>query len=127
MYVALASMILNAVLAWFLGFHLGYGHIGLALASSISAFFTVVVLIYLLKREDVYEASEGWGLFWIRLIFASAVLILFINYFGDEVSILRELNDLGKIFYILKMVFLGIALYLLALRITGLKLRDFVN
>tara|TARA_B100001769_G_scaffold48578_2_gene34799 strand:- start:2 stop:1426 length:1425 start_codon:yes stop_codon:yes gene_type:complete len=127
MYVALASMILNAVLAWFLGFHLGYGHIGLALASSISAFFTVVVLIYLLKREDVYEASEGWGLFWIRLIFASAVLILFINYFGDEVSILRELNDLGKIFYILKMVFLGIALYLLALRLTGLKLKDFVN
>jgi len=97
------------------------------LASSISAFFTVVVLIYLLKREDVYEASEGWGLFWIRLIFASAVLILFINYFGDEVSILRELNVLGKIFYILKMVFLGISLYLLALRLTGLKLRDFVN
>ena len=59
--------------------------------------------------------------------FASAVLILFINYFGDEVSILRELNDLGKIFYILKMVFLGIALYLLGLRLTGLKLRDFVN
>ena len=87
MYVALASMILNAVLAWFLGFHLGYGHIGLALASSISAFFTVVVLIYLLKSEDVYEASEGWGLFWIRLIFASAFLILFINYFGNALFI----------------------------------------
>ena len=53
MFVALASMILNALLAWYLGFSLGYGHIGLALASSISAFFTVITLLVLLKLEDV--------------------------------------------------------------------------
>ena len=45
MYVALASMILNAFLAWLLGFNLSYGHVGLALASSISAFFTVLTLL----------------------------------------------------------------------------------
>ena len=85
MYVALASMVLNALLAWQLGFSLGYGHIGLALASSISA-FTVIVLLYLLKKEDVYEASDGWISFWIRLIFSSLILILFLIYFGEVQS-----------------------------------------
>ena len=83
MYVALASMILNAFLAWFLGFNLSYGHVGLALASSISAFFTVLTLLVLLKRDDVYRPSEGWLLFWLRLVFASLLLVLFLSFFGQ--------------------------------------------
>jgi len=127
MYVALASMVLNALLAWQLGFSLGYGHIGLALASSISAFFTVIVLLYLLKKEDVYEASDGWISFWIRLIFSSLILILFLNYFGESAVLVREFSDIGKIFYVSKMVVFGIVLYLLGLRLTGMKLKDLVN
>ena len=127
MYVALASMVLNALLAWQLGFSLGYGHIGLALASSISAFFTVIVLLYLLKKEDVYEASDGWISFWIRLIFSSLILILFLIYFGESAVLVREFSDIGKIFYVSKMVVFGIVLYLLGLRLTGMKLKDLVN
>ena len=82
MYVALASMVLNAILAWMLGFNLGYGHIGLALASSISAFFTVLTLLFLLRKEKVYQPSSGWLIFWARLAFASAILIAFISNFG---------------------------------------------
>jgi putative peptidoglycan lipid II flippase len=127
MYVALISMVLNAVLAWLLGFNLGYGHVGLALASSISAFFTAMTLLFLLKREKIYEPSKGWIVFWIRLSFASIVLILFLVYFNKEVSDLREFTNFGRIVYLLKMVILGIGLYLLALRLSGLRIKDFIN
>jgi len=127
MYVALASMILNALLAWFLGFNLGYGHIGLALASSISAFFTVITLLLMLYSRNIYQPSNGWFLFWIRLSFASFFLSVFLYYFGQDAASLRALTDFGKIFYILKIVILGIGLYLLALRLTGLKIKDFLN
>jgi putative peptidoglycan lipid II flippase len=127
MYVALASMILNALLAWFLGFNLGYGHIGLALASSISAFFTVITLLLMLYSRNIYQPSNGWFLFWIRLSFASFFLSVFIYYFGQDAASLRALTDFGKIFYILKIVILSIGLYLLALRLTGLKIKDFLN
>ena len=120
-------MVLNAVLAWLLGFNLGYGHVGLALASSISAFFTVMTLLFLLKREKIYESSKGWIVFWIRLSIASIVLILFLVYFNKEVSDLREFTNFGRIVYLLKMVILGIGLYLLALRLSGLRIKDFIN
>jgi putative peptidoglycan lipid II flippase len=127
MYVALASMVLNAVLAWLLGFNLGYGHIGLALASSISAFFTVLTLLFLLRKEKVYAPSSGWLIFWSRLAFASAILIAFILSFGEAVSTLREFTATAQLLYILKMVTISIALYFLALRLTGMKVKDFLN
>ena len=127
MYVALASMILNAFLAWFLGFNLSYGHVGLALASSISAFFTVLTLLILLKRDDVYRPSEGWLIFWLRLVFASLLLVLFLSLFGQEAAYLRNSSDFEQIFYLLKMIIIGIGLYLIALRLTGLKIKSFVN
>ena len=127
MYVALASMVLNAILAWMLGFNLGYGHIGLALASSISAFFTVLTLLFLLRKEKVYTPSSGWLIFWARLAFASAILIAFILSFGEAVSTLREFTAIAQLLYILKMVIICIALYFLALRLTGMKVKDFLN
>ena len=127
MYVALASMVLNAILAWMLGFNFGYGHIGLALASSISAFFTVLTLLFLLRKEKVYTPSSGWLIFWARLAFASAILIAFILSFGEAVSTLREFTAIAQLLYILKMVIISIALYFLALRLTGMKVKDFLN
>ena len=127
MYVALASMVLNAILAWMLGFNLGYGHIGLALASSISAFFTVLTLLFLLRKEKVYQPSSGWLIFWARLAFASAILIAFISNFGEAASALRKFSVIAQIIYILKMIVISMALYFLALRLTGMKVKDFLN
>ena len=127
MYVALASMVLNAILAWMLGFNLGYGHIGLALASSISAFFTVLTLLFLLRKEKVYQPSSGWLIFWVRLAIASAILIVFISNFGEAASALRKFTVIAQIIYILKMITISMALYFLALRLTGMKVKDFLN
>ena len=127
MYVALASMVLNAILAWMLGFNLGYGHIGLALASSISAFFTVLTLLFLLRKEKIYQPSSGWLIFWVRLAFASAILIAFISNFGEAASALRKFTVIAQIIYILKMITISMALYFLALRLTGMKVKDFLN
>ena len=127
MYVALASMVLNAILAWMLGFNLGYGHVGLALASSISAFFTVLTLLFLLRKEKVYQPSSGWLIFWVRLAFASAILIAFISNFGEAASALRKFTVIAQIIYILKMITISMALYFLALRLTGMKAKDFLN
>jgi hypothetical protein len=58
---------------------------------------------------------------------ASTVLILFIFYFEEETLYLREISSFGKIFYILKMVTIGMTLYFLTLRLTGMKIKDFLN
>ena len=127
MIVALGSMILNGVLAWIFGFYLGYGHIGLAIASSVSAFFTVITLLILLRIEEIYEPSAGWLVFWLRLLFAAILLIVWLIYFDQDIFYLRERTTFDKASYLLKMVIVGILIYLLALRVTGLKIKDFLN
>jgi len=127
MIVALISMILNGILAWALGFYLGYGHIGLALASSISAFFTVLTLLILLRIEDVYKPSTGWLIFWLRILLASIALIVWLVYFDQDIFYLRELSIFGKTTYLAKMVFVGMLIYIVTLRITGMKVKEFQN
>ena len=92
MVVALISMVLNAFLAWLLAFQLGYAHVGLALASSISAFFTVITLLILLYKDKVYKSSKGWIYFLFRMLIASLVLILLINFFSQEVEYLSLIH-----------------------------------
>ena len=125
MYVALASMILNAFLAWLLAFYLGYAHVGLALASTISAFFTVVTLLFILYKDNVYNASKGWIVFLFKMSLASLVLISLLYYFGKEVDYLRQIGEFSRFLYIIKIILIGMFGYFLSLWILGLRIKDF--
>ena len=127
MYVALTSMILNAFLAWLLAFYLGYAHVGLALASTISAFFTVVTLLFILYQDNVYKASNGWIVFLLKMLLASLVLIFLLYYFGKEVDYLRQISEFGRFFFIIKIISIGMFGYFLSLWILGLRIKDFSN
>ncbi len=127
MIVALISMVLNAFLAWLLAFRLGYAHVGLALASSISAFFTVITLLFILRKDRVYKASQGWIYFLLRMLIASIVLILLIGYFGKEVDYLRQISEFSRFLYIIKIVLIGMVGYFLSLWILGIRIKDFSN
>ena len=127
MIVALISMVLNAFLAWLLAFQLGYAHVGLALASSISAFFTVITLLFILRKDKVYKASQGWIYFLLRMLIASIVLILLIGFFGKEVDYLRQISEFSRFLYIIKIVLIGMVGYFLSLWILGIRIKDFSN
>ena len=127
MIVALISMVLNAFLAWLLAFQLGYAHVGLALASSISAFFTVITLLFILHKDKVYKASKGWIYFLLRVLIASIVLILLIGYFGQDVDYLRQISEFSRFLYIFKIVLIGMVGYFSSLWILGIRIKDFSN
>jgi len=127
MIVALISMVLNAFLAWLLAFQLGYAHVGLALASSISAFFTVITLLFILRKDKVYKTSKGWVYFLFRMLIASIVLILLIGFFAQEVDYLRQISEFSRFLYIIKIVLIGMVGYFLSLWILGIRIKDFSN
>ncbi len=127
MIVALISMIINAFLAWLLGFKLGYAHVGLALASSISAIFTVITLLIILWKKEIYKASSGWINFFFKLCIATFVLASIIIYFGEETNNLRQITEFGRFIYIIKIVFIGMAGYFITLWFLGLRAKDFSN
>ena len=51
MYVALLSLFLNAFLNYFFAFRLGYGHVGIAIGSSIAAIISVLILEIILIKD----------------------------------------------------------------------------
>ena len=126
-YVALLSMVLNAFLAWLLGFHLGYNHVGLALASSISAFFTIIALLYLLRKEKIYRFEKGWFLFFVRLICASLILYLTVGLINVDIEVWRNSYEVERFIRLLAILALSIAAYFMTLWASGIRLKDLTN
>ena len=123
--IALLSMVLNAFLAWLLGFHLGFNHVGLALASSLSAFFTVFALVFYLRKDSIYVAEKGWFVFFIRLIIACFVLYICIEFFNQDVANWRLLEGVSRFLNLAVLIGFGIFAYLATLWILGLRKIDF--
>ena len=91
--VALASMIVNAFLAWLLAFYLGLNHVGLAMASSIAAYFSISILLFILLKNKIYEVQKGWIVFLGRIVMACLLMALIVHFMNIETFAWRELEQ----------------------------------
>ena len=76
-----ANMILNFLFVLPLMYFWNMGHVGLALATSVSAWMNAGLLLRGLLREGVYHFQGGWGAYLLRLLAATAAMagvVLFI-------------------------------------------------
>ena len=122
--VALAAMLLNALLAWVLAFYLGMNHVGLAVASSIAAYFSAVLLLFILLKNKIYHLEPGWFIFLGRLGLACLIMFLTVDYLNVEILAWRELEQLTRFINLLFIIFVAIASYVLVLWILGLRLTN---
>lgn len=68
----ITNMGLNIVLMIYLA------HVGLALATALSAMLNAGLLYFTLRKKAVYQPITGWGLFFIRMVLANIVLVAFL-------------------------------------------------
>ena len=125
--IAFLSMILNAVLAWFFAFFLEYGHVGLAAASSIAAFFSVFCLIIILTKEKIYIPGAGWFYFLARIIFGSILLFIMLNYLSVDIEFWRKLEVFERVLRLFFLCSGGVVIYILTLWISGLRFNQLTN
>lgn len=82
-----ANMLLNLAFVLPLYFYFNLGHVGLALATSVSAYLNAGLLFRGLKRQSVFSALPGWGRHWLRLTLScgamAAVLLLGLTQFNS--------------------------------------------
>lgn len=69
-----ANMILNFLFVLPLLFWFNLGHVGLALATSASAWLNAGLLLRRLRAEDVFHFQPGWGRFVLRLLLSTALM-----------------------------------------------------
>lgn len=112
------NMLFNLILIWPLG------HVGLALATSLSAWLNACLLALWLRREQRLPALPLWLPAGIQISIASLLmgaLLLWlrgIEWFQPSAALLQQLGAVASL------VTLGLLGYLVALRLTGLSLHE---
>ncbi len=105
-----------------------FQHAGLALAIGIGALINALCLLVGLMRRGSYTPAPGWGMFALQVLAASALLAVFLLWAAGSVSWtgLKSLY-MQRIGLLALVLFASAAIYFVALRLSGLKLRQLVR
>ncbi|EED31035.1 integral membrane protein MviN [gamma proteobacterium NOR5-3] len=119
-----ANMVMNVIFVLPLMFYFGVGHVGLALATSLSAFLNAALLWKGLLRMQVYHFDPQWRPYLMRLGFACLCMALaLVLATPDQEAWLGWRWDQRAI-SILALCGLGLSVFLLALGLAGARLAD---
>ncbi len=103
-------------------------HAGLALAIGIGALINALWLLLGLRRRGSYKPAPGWGRFGLQVMVASALLAVFliwaagsVNWIGLKTAYFQRIGLLALV------LIASAAIYFVALRILGLKIRQLIR
>ena len=124
MIIALISLLINVILNYLLAFQLGYGHLGLALASSIAAVSSVCLLIALLTKQNLMSFKGLMDVFVLKILISSISLGVFLVFAikGLEFEIFSQLE---RLIYLSTVVIASMIIYFGVSFLAGIRLRDF--
>ena len=110
MYVALASLFLNVIFNYYLAFVLDYGHVGIAIGSSLAAIISVLTLEIVLYRDGFIKSKSIINKFSFNLFISSLFLIIFLYFYTSEINFMK-LTQFERIFYLSIEVFASVIIY----------------
>ncbi len=110
MYVALVSLFLNVVFNYYLAFVLDYGHVGIAIGSSLAAIISVLTLEIVLYRDGFIKSTSVVNKFSLNVFISSLFLIIFLYFYTSEINFMK-LTQFERIFYLSIEVFASVIIY----------------
>jgi putative peptidoglycan lipid II flippase len=112
-----ANMLFNLILVWPLD------HVGLALATSLSAFLNAGMLLLGLLKVGVLRWQPGWGRVWLRTLFANALLLTYLLSLSADTEAWLSAGLWQRVEWLALLVIGGGLIYLAAQWLAGLRLR----
>jgi putative peptidoglycan lipid II flippase len=120
--VALVSnIILNLILIGPLA------HVGLALATSISAMLNAGLLYYFLLKQGVFSLQTPWRGFSLQVIFAVGVMALVLFFASPDSQAWLDFSAWQRVSWLLGLILVAMSAYVLTLLILGFKPRQFMG
>lgn len=114
-----ANMVFNLLLI------MPLAHVGLALATSLSAWLNAVLLWRGLKKEGAWVAQPRWARFGLQLLLANGALAAVVVYLKQPVPSWLAMGGLERAWEMAVLVFVGVVVYFVALAVTGVRVRHF--
>ena len=111
----LANMVLNLVLIWH------WKHVGLALATSLSAFLNAGLLFLGLKRPGVLKLAPGSGIFLLQVAVAVALMGIALHYLVPEITVWLSESFFVRLGRMVLICLAGALTYVVALMLLGVN------
>lgn len=124
-----SNMVLNVLFVLPLHFYWQIGHVGLASATSVSAFLNAILLFWFLRKQRIYVPTGQWRRFLIQLVIAVAVMFAALIMLSTELGLLQseawqQGNWFQRISGISVACTAGLLVYILVLFVLGFRLAD---
>jgi putative peptidoglycan lipid II flippase len=114
----LSNMVLNLAFIWWLG------HIGLALATSASAFINAFLLWKRLREYGIYQPQVGWVMFLAKITTATGVMVFGLVNIAPEIYGWLSAGILEKASWLIGLCIGGAMTYFLVLWSLGFRVAD---
>lgn len=122
--IAAVAMLTNLI---FNGLLIGpLAHVGLALATSISAIVNVTLLVWFLFRLKIYRPCQGWSRILIATVLATLVMGAALFWLSPLVTTWLQWHLLTRLWHLLALIALAVCLYLIVLALCGIRKRHLV-
>lgn len=118
-----ANMVLNIIFVLPFHFYWQLGHAGLALATTCSAFLNAGLLLHGLRQQKMYQAQSGWGIFAVRLLVASSVMLLLIALLYNSLPSFGPLDWWQRSWRVAALCATGVGAYIVVLLVLGVRPR----
>ncbi|MDC9729837.1 MAG: murein biosynthesis integral membrane protein MurJ [Methyloprofundus sp.] len=113
-YAMVANMVFNIALVFPLA------HAGLALATSLGAFFNASLLLATLLKTGVYQPAKGWRIYSLRIILATTAMTSLLYHFVDT-ELWLHWGLIDRAMNLALWIAASIAVYVFVLILSGLK------
>ena len=105
-----------------------FAHAGLTLAIGVGALINALALLVGLLRRGTYKPAEGWGLFALQVLAATALLTVFLMWAGSNLQWSGPaVRDFQRILLLAMVLTASAAIYFVALWAAGLKVRQLLK
>ncbi len=121
--IGIISVVSNIVLN--LALFKPFGHVGLAVATSISAFINAILLYRYLHKHDHLQISKSTAIWILKLVIASGLLLAGLWYFDFSIDQWQAWTRIEAIGMIVATIGATIAAYGLLLVLMGVRPKDF--
>jgi putative peptidoglycan lipid II flippase len=116
-----ANMVLNIALVLPLHFYYEIGHVGLALATFMSACLNAFLLFRGLKMRGVYQAQKGFWVFLLRVFFSTLAMSAALLLILQDAAVWLQWAWFERVLQLGQMVVLGVACYVGCLFLLGFR------
>ena len=103
----------------------GAAHVGLAASTSLTACINGGLLFWRLRRDGIYRAGPGWGVFWLRLVGANLLMGAAVLWLAGDLSGWLAAGEWVRGGRMLLLVGVAIAVYFAVLAASGLRVSHF--